>query len=57
MNLGYLAVVASAMCSGKLVAGLRRWRRAVGEDGDAGGEIILGAPLVIDKSNVDSLDF
>lgn len=58
-DLGYLAVVASAqVVAGKLAAG------ATSMDGGRLGkievrddQIILGAPLVIDKKNVDSLDF
>ncbi len=58
-DLGYLAVVASAdVVSGKLVAGATSMDgRRLGKIEVRGDEIILGAPLVIDKGNVDKLDF
>jgi rhamnose transport system substrate-binding protein len=58
-DLGYLAVVASAdVVSGKLAAGATSMDgRRLGKIEVRGDEIILGAPLVIDKSNVDRLDF
>ena len=57
-DLGYLAVVASAdVVSGKLVPGATSLDgRRLGKSEVRGDEIILGAPLVIDKST-DSLDF
>ncbi len=58
-DLGYLAVVASAdVVSGKLAAGATSMDgRRLGKIEVRGDEIILGAPLVIDKGNVDKLDF
>jgi rhamnose transport system permease protein len=58
-DLGYLAVVASAdVVSGKLTPGATSMDgRRLGKIEVKGDEIILGAPLVIDKKNVDSLDF
>jgi rhamnose transport system permease protein len=58
-DLGYLAVVASAqVVSGKLAAGATSMDGGrLGKIEVRGDEIILGAPLVIDKKNVDSLDF
>jgi len=58
-DLGYLAVVASAdVVSGKLAPGATSMDgRRLGKIEVRGDEIILGAPLVIDKKNVDSLDF
>ncbi len=58
-DLGYLAVLASAQAvSGKLKAGVTSMDGGrLGRIEVRGDEIILGAPLVIDKKNVDSLDF
>lgn len=58
-DLGYLAVVASAdVVSGKLAAGATSMDgRRLGKIEVRGDEVILGAPLVIDKGNVDKLDF
>jgi rhamnose transport system permease protein len=58
-DLGYLSVLASAQAvSGKLVAGATSMDGGrLGKIEVRGDEIILGAPLVIDKKNVDSLDF
>jgi rhamnose transport system permease protein len=58
-DLGYLAVVASAdVASGKLATGATSMDgRRLGKIDVRGDEIILGAPLVIDKGNVDKLDF
>jgi rhamnose transport system permease protein len=58
-DLGYLTVVASAdVVSGKLRPGATSMDgRRLGKIEVRGDEIILGAPLVIDKSNVDTLDF
>ena len=58
-DLGYLAVVASAQAvSGKLAAGATSMDGGrLGKIEVHGDEILLGAPLVIDKKNVDSLDF
>ena len=58
-DLGYLAVVASAQAvSGKLAAGATSMAGGrLGKIEVKGDEIILGAPLVIDRKNVDSLDF
>jgi rhamnose transport system substrate-binding protein len=58
-DLGYLAVLASAQAvSGKLAAGATFMDGGrLGRIEVRGDEIILGAPLVIDKKNVDSLDF
>ncbi len=58
-DLGYLAVVASAqVVSGKLAPGATSMDGGrLGKIEVRGDEIILGAPLVIDKKNVDSLDF
>jgi len=58
-DLGYLTVLASAqLVSGKLAAGATSMDGGrLGKIEVRGDEIILGAPLVIDKKNVDSLDF
>jgi len=58
-DLGYLAVVASAdVVSGKLATGATSMDgRRLGKIEVRGDEVILGAPLVIDKGNVDKLDF
>jgi rhamnose transport system permease protein len=58
-DLGYLAVLASAqVVSGKLKPGDTSMDGGrLGKIEVKGDEIILGAPLVIDKSNVDKLDF
>jgi rhamnose transport system substrate-binding protein len=58
-DLGYLTVVASAQAAaGKLARGATSMDgRKLGKIEVRGDEIILGAPLVIDKKNVDSLDF
>jgi rhamnose transport system permease protein len=58
-DLGYLAVLASAqVVSGKLAPGATSMDGGrLGKIEVKGDEIILGAPLVIDKSNVDKLDF
>ncbi len=58
-DLGYLAVVASSqVVAGKLAPGATSMDGGrLGKIEVRGDEIILGAPLVIDKKNVDSLDF
>jgi rhamnose transport system permease protein len=58
-DLGYLTVMASAqVVSGKLTRGMTSMDGGrLGRIEVRGDEIILGAPLVIDKKNVDSLDF
>ena len=58
-DLGYLAVVASSqVVAGKLAAGATSMDGGrLGKIEVKGDEIILGAPLVIDKKNVDTLDF
>ncbi len=58
-DLGYLAVVASSQAvSGKLIRGATQMEGGrLGKIEVQGDQIILGAPLVIDKNNVDSLDF
>lgn len=58
-DLGYLSVLASAQAvSGKLTPGMTSMDAGrLGKIEVRGDEVILGAPLVIDKNNVDSLDF
>lgn len=58
-DLGYLAVVASAqVAQGTLSRGATSMDgKRLGKIEVRGDEILLGAPLVIDKNNVDSLDF
>ena len=58
-DLGYLSVLASAQAvSGKLTAGTTSMDGGrLGRIEVRGDEIILGAPLVIDITNVDKLDF
>ncbi len=58
-DLGYLSVLASTQAvTGKLTPGMTSMDGGrLGKIEVRGDEIILGAPLVIDKNNVDSLDF
>jgi rhamnose transport system permease protein len=58
-DLGYLSVMASAQAvSGRLARGATQMDGGrLGKIEVRGDEVILGAPLVIDKSNVDKLDF
>ncbi len=58
-NLGYLTVYAGAMLSqNKLPAGATSMQAGrLGALDIRGSEVILGAPLLIDKKNIDKLDF
>ncbi len=58
-NLGYLTVYAGAMLSeNKLPAGATSIQAGrLGALEISGSQIILGAPLLIDKKNIDKLDF
>ena len=58
-NLGYLTVVAgSQLAGGTLPAGQPfDRRRRLGALDVRRGEIILGEPLLMNKSNIDSYDF
>lgn len=58
-NLGYLTVYAGAMLSeNKIPAGATSFQAGrLGTLEISGSQIILGAPLLIDKRNIDKLDF
>ncbi len=58
-NLGYLTVYAGAMLSeNKVPAGATSFQAGrLGTLEISGSQIILGAPLLIDKRNIDKLDF
>ena len=58
-NLGYLTVYAGAMLSEhKIPAGATSFQAGrLGTLEISGSQIILGAPLLIDKRNIDKLDF
>jgi rhamnose transport system substrate-binding protein len=58
-NLGYLAVNAAAqMVQGKLAKGVASFEAGrLGKIEVRGSEVILGAPMIFDKTNVDQFDF